>query len=168
MSKALRTLYLCISCCPLLYEHTRLSGCMSPVSLNVSGQSTEGRRRRYHDISTFTATKHWPSDSAECGTKVRQRRSVGTLGSIITHGDSLSRKQSAISKRSLPIVRCAIGCDRSFEISLAITLSKVVSVRLQGLPIVRSALTFPRKRAVDCPGKRRYLVAGKITESFST
>jgi hypothetical protein len=88
--------------------------------------SPQGCRRRYLDISTFTATEHWPSDSSKKKVPSAVRRS--NRGGELGHWDplELSRKQYAISKRTLPIVRCAIVCDCSFEISLAITLSKAV------------------------------------------
>jgi hypothetical protein len=109
-----------------------------------------------------------PKNSAECGTKgpteaerwhpgIHYNSRRFTLSKAVRYQQAISphrpvryRLQSLFRNQSR---------DHSFESSL---------VRLQDLPIVRSARTFPRKRAVDCPEKRWYLVAGKRTDSFST
>jgi hypothetical protein len=122
----------------LLATSTIYFFCRNRESRALSSTRNVVSHRGYHDISTFTFSFQ-SRNSAECSTKSPvEAENWGALGSIIIHGDSLSREQSAVSKRP---PHCPIRCrfrqhslrDRSFESSL---------VRVNDLSIVRSALVF--------------------------
>jgi hypothetical protein len=135
-------------------------GSMSPVvSLNVADQSTE-RRHRYHGILTFTAARDYlqlPVEySAECTTKSPIEAEIGALGSIIIHGDLLSRKRSATSKR--PPHRPIRVFDSILRFAIALS---AVLCEITDLSIVRSRSSSPAVRLWTL-GKRWYFGCGEV------
>jgi hypothetical protein len=162
MSNALHTLYLCISCCPL-YEHTRLSGCMSPVSLNISGQSTGApspiqRHLDFHG-NKAPAFRFRLRNSAECGTKgpteaerwhpgIHYNSRRFTLSKAVRYQQAISPSSGALS---FPIALSkSVSYDYKFSPSFA------------PLAFSRENVLWTQRESADT------LIAGKLTNSFST